>query len=68
MEILLNAGGFCLFVEGHWEGSAPVTCAAGLFQLPFTDIFGGVFAEDEQKSKAVSVHPPNKLKIALHAN
>ena len=27
-------GGFCLLVELHWEGSAPVAGAAGLFLLP----------------------------------
>ena len=28
--ILLN-GWICLLVELHWEGSAPASCAAGLF-------------------------------------
>ena len=32
MAILLN-GWICLLVELHWKGSAPATCAAGLFLL-----------------------------------
>ena len=38
---------------------------AMLFQLQCMDMFGRFLAKDEQKSKPVSAHPPNKAKIAL---
>ena len=41
---------------------------AMLFQLPFRAIFCCFLVEDEQKSKLVFAHPPNRLKIALHSN
>ena len=35
------------------------SCGALLFQLPSRDIFGGIAADEQQKSKLVSTHPPN---------
>ena len=39
-----------------------------VFQFTYRDIFGLFLAEDEQKSKLVPAHPPEKRNIALHIN